>query len=72
MTATTFCDSRGIHMLVAAWQQATATGTELRMLVPRPGIMRIIKMLGVDELMPTYDRLDRAVAGPTAPPDHVC
>ena len=34
MTATTFCDSAGINMLIRARKQATAHGAELRLLLP--------------------------------------
>ena len=37
MTATTFCDSRGIHALVLAHQRATACGAELRSAPIRSG-----------------------------------
>jgi anti-sigma B factor antagonist len=68
MTATTFCDSQGIRALVMAWRQATATGTELRLVVPSPGIVRIMNILGVDRVLLLYGSLDEALAGPAAPP----
>lgn len=34
MTATTFCDSSGAHILVLAWEQAAVSGVELRIVVP--------------------------------------
>jgi len=64
MTATTFCDSPGIRMLVLAWRQATAMGTELRMLVPSASLVRTMKLLGIDDLLPLYESFDEALAGP--------
>jgi hypothetical protein len=49
-------------------RQATATGTELRLIVPSPGIVRIMNILGVDRVLSLYDSLDEALAGPAAPP----
>jgi anti-anti-sigma regulatory factor len=37
MTATTFCDSLGIAMLVRVRKQATANGAELRLLLAGAG-----------------------------------
>jgi anti-anti-sigma factor len=63
MTATTFCDSTGIRMLVLACQQATDHGTELRLLVTRPGVWRAMKAMGADLALPVYQSLHEALAG---------
>ena len=65
MTATTFCDSTGIRMLVLACQRASGHGTELRLLVTRPGVWRAIKVMGADLALPVYQSLNEALAGPT-------
>jgi anti-sigma B factor antagonist len=64
MTATTFCDSLGIQVLVLAHRQAAAGGTELRLLQPCPRVLRLMEVLGVDAVLPVYHRLDEALAGP--------
>lgn len=65
MTATTFCDSTGIRMLVLACQRARGQGTELRLLVTRPGVWRAMKVMGADLALPVYQSLNEALAGPT-------
>ena len=64
MTATTFCDSTGVRMLVLACQQASDHGTELRLLVTRPGVWRAMKVMGADLVLPVYQDLNEAQAGP--------
>jgi anti-anti-sigma factor len=63
MTATTFCDSIGIRVLVLAHQQAAANGTELRLLLPRSRILRVMEVLGIDAVLPIYHSLEDARAG---------
>jgi anti-anti-sigma factor len=63
MTATTFCDSAGINMLIRAKKQATANGAELRLLLPCPNVMRVMKIQGVDAVLPIYHSLEEALAG---------
>lgn len=68
MTATTLCDNAGLRMLVTARRQASALGTELRVLVPSPHIARIMKIEEIDAELPLYQSLDEALAGPGAHP----
>ena len=64
MTATTFCDSMGIGMLVRAHKQATAKGTELRLLLQCPDVLRVMTIQGVETVLPIYHSLEEALAGP--------
>jgi hypothetical protein len=43
LTAATFCDSAGINMPIRANKQATARGSELRLLLPRSNDLRVLK-----------------------------
>jgi anti-sigma B factor antagonist len=64
MTATTFCDSTGVRVLVLAQQLAAAHGTELRLLMqPGDPVLRTMEVLGVDAVLPVYHRLDEALTG---------
>jgi anti-sigma B factor antagonist len=63
MTATTFCDSTGINMLLRASRRATANGAELRLLRPCPRVLRVMQVLGVDALLAIYYSLEEALAG---------
>jgi len=72
MTATTFCDSTGVRMLVLACQQASDHGTELRLLVTRPGVWRAMKVMGADLVLPVYQDLNEAQAGPGVRGQRTC
>jgi anti-anti-sigma factor len=63
MTATKFCDTSGTRALVLACRQATELGSELRLLLPSPDIMRVWKILGVDAVLPIYHSMKEAMAG---------
>jgi anti-sigma B factor antagonist len=65
MTATTFCDSSGISMLVRAHKQAVANGTELRLVVSATPVLRSLALASIDHLLPIYPSLSTALtAGP--------
>jgi anti-anti-sigma factor len=63
MTATTFCDSAGINMLIRAKKQAAAHGAGLRLLLPCPNVLRVLQIQGVDVVLPIYHSLEEALAG---------
>jgi anti-anti-sigma factor len=61
MTATTFCDSRGIRTLMLAHEQAAASDAELRLVVRGTGVLRVLALLGVDSLLAIYPSLQEAL-----------
>ncbi len=65
MTATRFCDSSGISMLVRAHKQAAANGTELRLVVRSAAVLRTMALAGVGKLLPIFPTVTQALA--TAP-----
>jgi anti-sigma B factor antagonist len=67
MTATTFCDSSGISMLVRARNRATATRTELRLVVVSTPVRRTLTLAGMDDLLPVYPSLSQALAAGPQP-----
>ena len=67
MTGTTFCNSSGISMLVLAHRQAAANGAELRLAVPAPAVLRALKLVRMDCLLPIHPSLDAALAPEAAP-----
>jgi len=67
MTATTFCDSSGISMLVRAHKQAAATSTQLRLAVPSTAVRRTLALVQVDSLLPVYPSLHQALAAKPVP-----
>jgi WhiB family transcriptional regulator, redox-sensing transcriptional regulator len=67
MRATTFCDARGVRALVLAARRAAANGGELRLLMPRRNVARVMKLLGLDQALAIYQNLDGALAPGTGP-----
>jgi anti-sigma B factor antagonist len=62
MTATTFCGSSGLTTLIRASKRAAANGSELRLLLPCPNVLKIMKMQGVDAVLPIFFSLEEALA----------
>lgn len=62
MTATTFCDSSGARILVAACEQAAANNIEVRLAVPSGFVLRALALMGLGTQLPVYLTLDGALA----------
>jgi anti-anti-sigma factor len=66
LSQTKFCDSRGIYCLLAAHDQATICGVELRIVVESAAVLRAMTVLGVDQLLSIYPTMDEALSGRNA------
>jgi anti-anti-sigma factor len=64
MSGTTFCDSAGVQAIIATRKQAATTGTQLRLAAT--GVLRILTLVGIDQLIPIYPTLEEALAGTPA------
>ena len=64
MSGTTFCDSAGVQAIIATRKQAAASGTQLRLAAT--GVLRILTLVGIDQLIPVYPTLEEALAGTPA------
>jgi anti-sigma B factor antagonist len=64
MSETTFCDSAGVRAIIAAHKQAAAAGCQLR-LVATAAALRVLTLVGADQLIPIYPTLEAALAGTT-------
>lgn len=60
MTQTAFCDSTGIAALVGAYHYADANGIQLMLVAP--GIGRILRLTGFDDIVPMHPDLEAACA----------
>ena len=60
MSRTTFCDSAGVQVIIDTYHQAAATRTRLRLVAT--AVLRILTLVGVDQLMPIYPTLEAALA----------
>jgi anti-sigma B factor antagonist len=60
MSRTTFCDSAGVQVIIDTYNRATAARTRLRLVAT--AVVRILTLVGVDQLMPIYPTLEEALA----------
>ena len=61
MTQTQFCDSSGLHTLVAAHKRAQADGREVLLVLPGAAILRVFAITGMDRVIPNFTSLDEAL-----------
>lgn len=62
LTAATFLDSAGVNALVRASRRASATGATLRLAVSAPPLLRVLNLVGVDQLIEVHPSVGEAVA----------
>jgi anti-anti-sigma factor len=62
LTATTFLDSVGVAALVRAWRRAGATGAALRLAVSSPTVLRVLDLVGLNQLIEVHPSVAEAVA----------
>jgi anti-sigma B factor antagonist len=63
MTATTFCDSSGMGVIVGAYRQAVAAGTDMRLVIGHPAARRVFELNGIDTVISIYPDLPAALSG---------
>ena len=66
MTATRFCDSFGMHTLLAAHNRAEAEGGELLLVIPDFARLRAFQITGIDRVIHSVTSLDQALAQASA------
>jgi len=62
LTRTRFCDSSGLHALLAAHKRAQAEGGELLLVIPSPAVLRVFAITSVDRMIPNFTSLEEALA----------
>jgi len=62
MTRTRFCDSSGLHALLAAHKRAEAEGGELLLVIPSAPVLRVFALTGFDRMIRNFTSLDEALA----------
>jgi len=62
MTRTRFCDSSGLHALVAAHRSAEAEGREVLLVIPGAAVLRVFALTGMDRVIPNFTSLAEALA----------
>jgi anti-sigma B factor antagonist len=64
MTATSFCDSSGVHAIIFAHEAAVARGITMRLAVsPDGSVRRVLQLIGVGRVLPVYPSLAEAMDG---------
>jgi anti-sigma B factor antagonist len=66
MTRTRFCDSSGLHALIAAHKRAQAQDREVRLVMPGPPVLRVFALTGMDRVIPNFTTLAEALAATAA------
>ena len=62
MTRTQFCDSSGLHVLIAAHKRARAEGREVLLVIPSTTVLRVFALTGMDTVIPNFTSLAEALA----------
>jgi len=62
MTRTQFCDSSGLHTLIAAHRRAGAEGREVLLVIPSTAVLRVFALTGMDKVIPNFTSLAEALA----------
>jgi anti-sigma B factor antagonist len=61
MTWTRFCDSSGLHALIAAHKRAQAEDREVRLVIPGTPVLRVFALTGMDRVIPNFTTLAEAL-----------
>ena len=62
MSRTRFCDSSGLHALVAAHRRAQAEDGEVLLVIPDAAVLRVFAITGMNQVIPNFASLDEALA----------
>lgn len=66
MTRTTFCDSTGVTALISASREIAESGSELRLAVTGPAVLRVLNVTGADQVLHVFASLDAAMPAGSA------
>jgi anti-anti-sigma factor len=68
LSGTTFCDSAGVHAIARAYEQAAASGTELRLAVGDSPVARILQLAGLEQVIPVFTGVKQSLGTVPAEP----
>jgi anti-anti-sigma factor len=69
LSGTRFCDSAGVRHLLLAHRQAGASGVELRLAAASEPVLRVLELVGVDQLVRVYLDVPTALADAGSAPE---
>jgi anti-sigma B factor antagonist len=61
MSRTQFCDTAGLHTLVAAHKRAQAEGGQVLLVMGGAAVLRIFAITGLDDVIPYFASLEQAL-----------
>ncbi|MGW7265191.1 STAS domain-containing protein [Streptomyces sp. NPDC054842] len=61
LSGVTFMDSSGVNVLIAAHRGAVEAGGWIRLAAPQEPVLRVIRIVGLDSVIPCYPALRLAV-----------
>ncbi len=62
LTVTSFCDCAGVNSLIRASRRASARHAELRLAVRSPAVLRVLELIGADQVLRVYPDVAAALA----------
>jgi anti-sigma B factor antagonist len=62
LSSTGACDSVSLDALMRTARRARGWGSRLRLVVPDPGVRRVVRLVALDEVMPVHASVAGAVA----------
>ena len=62
LSHTQFCDTAGIHALVAAHKRARAEGGQVLLVIGGAAVRRILSITGLDRVIPNFSSLEQALS----------
>jgi anti-sigma B factor antagonist len=62
LTRTRFCDTAGLHALVAAHRRTLTEDGRVLLVTPGTGVLRILQITGLDRVIPHAASLEEALA----------
>jgi anti-sigma B factor antagonist len=68
MSRTQFCDTAGIHALVAAHKRARTEGNQVLLVIGGAAVRRILSITGLDIVIPAFPDLEQALDQASAAP----
>jgi anti-sigma B factor antagonist len=66
LSRTQFCDSSGLHTLLAAHKRATTAGGDMLLVIPGNAVLRVFTITCVDQIIPNFTSLEEALAQASA------
>ena len=58
MSRAEFCDSTGISVLLSAMKRSRDRGGDLELVAPKPAVMKVLQVTGLDEVFVIHPDLD--------------